>query len=165
MLKFDKATHLVNTDFMALRSYSLVTSSSKFARSNDLLEHHIQTMKNQLLKMLYEGRTLCDWLAATRSTPVYKLLPWPVLLSQSRNFVAPCNFWLQPSVSGSSGVPVYSAVAAETNKSVVLGRTISKCLRFSLFGLPVILRGAVQHLAIRRSHSALSKPRSYLVKC
>lgn len=51
---------------MALQSYSLVTSSSKFARSNDLLKHHIQTMKNQLLKMLYEGRTLCDWLAATR---------------------------------------------------------------------------------------------------
>ena len=63
-----------------------VTSSPEYAQSNGLVERHIQTVKNVLLKMFSDGKSLWEALAAIRSTPVSSLLPYaPSVLLQGRN--------------------------------------------------------------------------------
>lgn len=62
-----------------------VTSSPEYPQSNGLAERHIQTVKQQMLKMLGEGRTLWETLAAIRSTPISNVLPSPSVLLQGRN--------------------------------------------------------------------------------
>ncbi len=47
-----------------------VTSSPEYAQSNGLVESHIQTVKNVLLKMFSDGKSLWEALAAIHSTPV-----------------------------------------------------------------------------------------------
>ncbi len=61
------------------------TSSPEFPQSNGLSERHIQTVKNVLLKMFADGKTLWEALAAIRSTPVSGSLPAPAVLLQGRN--------------------------------------------------------------------------------
>lgn len=54
-------------------------------RSNGLVERHIQTVKNTLLKMFAEGKTLWESLAAIRSTRISATLRAPSVLLQGRN--------------------------------------------------------------------------------
>lgn len=72
-------------DFFARRRVRHVTSSPEYARSNGLVERHIQTVKRTLLKMFGDGKTLWEALAAIRSTPVSAVLPSPSVLLQGRN--------------------------------------------------------------------------------
>ena len=63
-----------------------MTSSPEYAQSNGLVERHIQTVKNVLLKMFSDGKSLWEALAAICSTPVSSLLPYaPSVLLQGRN--------------------------------------------------------------------------------
>jgi hypothetical protein len=62
-----------------------VTSSLEYAQSNGLVERHIQTVKNVLLKMFSDGKSLWEALAAIRSTPISRSLPAPSVLLQGRN--------------------------------------------------------------------------------
>lgn len=71
--------------FCQSRGVKQTTSSPEFARSNGLVERHVQTVKERLLKMLGERKTLWDALAAIRSTPVSDSLPSPAVLLQGRN--------------------------------------------------------------------------------
>ncbi len=61
------------------------TSSPEYPKSNGLIERMVQTVKERLLKMIQDGRTLWEALAAIRSTPVSSSLPSPSVLLQSRN--------------------------------------------------------------------------------
>ena len=71
--------------FCARRNIRSVTSSPTYAQSNGLVERHIQTVKQTLLKMFRDGRSLWESLAAIRSTPVSADLPSPAVLLQGRH--------------------------------------------------------------------------------
>ena len=62
-----------------------VTSSPEYPKSNGMAERTVQTVKERLLKMFQEGRTLWDALASIRSTPIGGSLPSPAVLLQGRN--------------------------------------------------------------------------------
>ena len=66
-------------------NFEHVTSSPKYARSNGFSERSVQTVKNSLVKMLSDGKTLAETLIALRSTPVGNGLPSPAVLLQGRN--------------------------------------------------------------------------------
>lgn len=61
------------------------TSSPEYPESNGMAERTVQTVKERLLKMFQDGRTLWEALAAIRSTPVSGSLPSPAVLLQNRN--------------------------------------------------------------------------------
>jgi hypothetical protein len=67
------------------RAIRSVSSSPTYAQSNGLVERHIQTVKNTLLKMFADGRSLWEALAAIRSTPISSELPSPAVLLPGRN--------------------------------------------------------------------------------
>jgi hypothetical protein len=87
-LESDNGTQFASAEF---REYckkinvTQVTSSPEYAPSNGLVERHIQTVKNVLLKMFSDGKSLWEALAAIRSTPVSRSLPAPSVLLQGRN--------------------------------------------------------------------------------
>ena len=62
-----------------------MTSSPNYARSNGFSERSVQTVKNSLVKMLSDGKTLAETLIALCSTPVGNGLPSPAVLLQGRN--------------------------------------------------------------------------------
>ena len=62
-----------------------VTSRPSYARSNGQSERSVQTVKNSLIKMLSDGKTLAETLIALRSTPVGSGLPSPAVLLQGRH--------------------------------------------------------------------------------
>ena len=66
-------------------NFEHVTSSPNYARSNGFSERSVQTVKNSLIKMLSDGKTLAVTLIALRSTPVGNGLPSPAVLLQGRN--------------------------------------------------------------------------------
>ena len=66
-------------------NFEHVTSSPNYARSNGFSERSVQTVKNSLVKMLSDGKTLAETLIALRSTPVGNGLPSPAVLLQGRN--------------------------------------------------------------------------------
>jgi hypothetical protein len=72
-LESDNGTQFASAEF---REYckkinvTQVTSSPEYAQSNGLVERHIQTLKNVLLKMFSDGKSLWEALDAIRSTPV-----------------------------------------------------------------------------------------------
>ena len=66
-------------------NFEHVTSSPNYARSNGFSERSVQTVKNSLVKMLSDGKTLAQTLIALRSTPVGNCLPSPAVLLQGRN--------------------------------------------------------------------------------
>ena len=78
--------------FCVSRDVKQVTSSPEFPRSNGLVERHIQTVKELMLKMSAEGKTLCESLTAIRTTPVSNKLPSPAVLLQGRNFRGNLHF-------------------------------------------------------------------------
>ena len=78
--------------FCASRDVKQVTSSPEFPRSNGLVERHIQTVKERMLKMFADGKTLCETLTAIRTTPVSSSLPSPAVLLQGRNFRGNLHF-------------------------------------------------------------------------
>ena len=71
--------------FCLARGVKQVTSSPEFPRSNGLVERHIQTIKERMLKMSADGKSLSEALAAIRSTPISDKLPSPAVLCQGRN--------------------------------------------------------------------------------
>ena len=71
--------------FCARRNIRSVSSSPVNPQSNGLVERHIQTVKQTILKMFRDGRTLWESLAAIRSTPVSSELPSPAVLLQGRH--------------------------------------------------------------------------------
>jgi transposase InsO family protein len=72
-LELDNGTQFASAEF---REYCKkinviqVTPSPKYAQSNGLVDRHIQTVKNMLLKMFSDGKSLWEALAAIRATPV-----------------------------------------------------------------------------------------------
>ena len=78
--------------FCSSHDVKQVTSSPEFPRSNGLIERHIQTVKERMLKMSEEGKTLCESLTAIRTTPVSSSLPSPAVLLQGRNFRGNLHF-------------------------------------------------------------------------
>ena len=66
-------------------NFEHVTSSPNYARSNGFSERSVQTVKNSLVNMLSDGKTLAETLIALRSTPVGNGLPSPAVLLQGRN--------------------------------------------------------------------------------
>ncbi len=87
-LESDNGTQFASAEF---REYckrinvTQVTSSPEYAQSNGLVERHIQTVKNVLLKMFSDGKLLWEALAGIHSTPVSSSLPAPSVLLQGRN--------------------------------------------------------------------------------
>jgi transposase InsO family protein len=83
VLELDNGSQFASAEF---REYckkinvAQTTSSPEFPQSNGLSERHIQTVKNVLLKMFADGKTLWEALTAIRSTPVSGSLPAPVAL-------------------------------------------------------------------------------------
>ena len=72
-------------EFAKRMNFEHVTSSPIYARSNGFSERSVQTVKNLLVKMLSDGKTLAETLIALRSTPVGNGLPSPAVLLQGRN--------------------------------------------------------------------------------
>ena len=72
-------------EFAKRMNFEHVTSSPNYARSNGFSERSVQTVKNSLIKMLSDGKTLAETLIALRSTPVGNGLPSPAVLLQGRN--------------------------------------------------------------------------------
>ena len=72
-------------EFAKRLNFEHVTSSPSYARSNGQSERSVQTVKNSLIKMLSDGKTLAETLIALRSTPVGSGLPSPAVLLQGRH--------------------------------------------------------------------------------
>ena len=72
-------------EFTKRLHFEHVTSSPSYARSNGQSERSVQTVKNSLIKMLSDGKTVAETLIALRSTPVGSGLPSPAVLLQGRN--------------------------------------------------------------------------------
>ena len=72
-------------EFAKRMNFEHVTSSPNYARSNGFSERSVQTVKNSLVKMLSDGKTLAETLIALRSTPVGNGLPSPAVLLQGRH--------------------------------------------------------------------------------
>ena len=87
-LKADNGPQFASAEFRAFcerKGVRLVTSSPEHPMSNGLAERFVQTVKNAITKMLRDGRTVWDAIAAVRSTPVSDSLPSPAVLLQGRH--------------------------------------------------------------------------------
>ena len=71
--------------YCQIKGIRLSTSSPEYPQSNGMAERTVQTVKERLLKMLREGKSLWDALGSIRSTPAAGSLPSPAILLQGRN--------------------------------------------------------------------------------
>ena len=62
-------------EFAKRLNFEHVTSSPSYARSNGQSERWVRTVRNSLIKMLSDGKTLAETLVALRSTPLGSGLP------------------------------------------------------------------------------------------
>ena len=72
-------------DFAKRMHMQHITSSPRYLQSDGMAEEIVQTIKRSLTKMLADGKSLLQTLAAVRRTPVGDGLQSPAVLLQGRN--------------------------------------------------------------------------------
>lgn len=164
VLESDNGTQFANAefrDFCRKIGVTQVTSSPEFAQSNGLVERHIQTVKNTLLKMFADGKSLWQSLAAIRSTPVSGSLPAPSVLLQGRNLRGNLPFLpaelapkIVPASLVQSGLASRQATAAFNNPRQLTSRSSILSL-----GQQVRARIGVVQRVCKEPHSSLIRLR------
>lgn len=142
-----------------------VSSSPEFAQANGLAERHIQTVKQTLLKMFEDGKTLWESLAAIRSTPVSSSLPAPSILLQGRNLRSSLPFL--PSELAPKFVPA-SVVQRELSTRqarAAFGQARSPSARMSALQIGQRVRALIKDSWLPGAVSSVcSEPHSYVIQ-
>jgi hypothetical protein len=142
-----------------------VSSSPEYAQANGLAERHIQTVKQTLLKMFEDGKTLWESLAAIRSTPVSATLPAPSVLLQGRNLRGSLPFL--PSELAPKFVPatVVQRELSARQASAAYGQARAPDARMSALQIGQRVRALIKDRWLSGAvRSVCSEPQSYVIQ-